>query len=259
MKGAERPPAHFLAGRRPVVEVLKSGQPVGRIFIATGLAPNQTLGDIRTRAERAAVPIAMVSKDELNRIAGGGNHQGVVAETGRYRYAAFDRLVARENPCILFLDGVMDPHNLGSLLRSADGARFDGVVVRAHRAVGVTSAVRRVSAGASEVVAVAKVDNIPRALDRAKEKGLWIVGLDEEGEQDIWSSDLMQAPVGMVLGAEDRGLSKGVRAACDVVARVPSRGRIGSLNVAVAGAVAMFEAARRREAASPRAEGPAER
>jgi 23S rRNA (guanosine2251-2'-O)-methyltransferase len=146
---------------------------------------------------------------------------------------------------VLFLDGVTDPHNLGSLLRSADGAGFHGIVIPARRAAGVTGAVRRVAAGAAEVVPVARVNSLGAALDRAKKAGLWIVGLDEDAGEDLWTSTLLEPPVGLVLGAEDRGISKGVTGRCDALVRIPSAGRISSLNVAVAGAVAMFEASRK--------------
>jgi 23S rRNA (guanosine2251-2'-O)-methyltransferase len=178
-------------------------------------------------------------------VAGGTNHQGVVALAGRFRYTPLERILARPSPRVLFLDGVMDPGNLGSLLRSADGAGFDGVVVRARRAAGVTAAVRRVSAGAAEVVAVARVPNMGHALSQAAEAGLWLVGMDERAGESLWASDMLEPPVGIVLGAEDKGMSTAVRDRCDVMVRIPVTGRIGSLNVAVAGAIALFEVARR--------------
>ena len=236
----------FVSGRRPVVELLRSRGTVERVFIAEGLAPSKVLGEIRRRAEEAGVPIRNVPKREVDRMAEGTNHQGVVAKAGRYRYSQLGDLLGPSS-ALLFLDGVTDPHNLGSLLRSADGAGFTGVVVPAHRAVGVTPAVRRVSAGAAEVVPVARVPNLSQALDDARREGLWILGLDEKTDQDLWTSELAQPPVGLVLGAEDRGISRLVREHCDGLVRIPSMGKIGSLNVAVAGAVAMFEVARRRD------------
>lgn len=185
-----------------------------------------------------------MSRRELDRLAP-GNHQGVVAAVGAYRYAPFESLLARATTGILFADGVMDPQNLGSLIRSALGAGFDGVVIPSHRAAGVSSAVRRVSAGATELLGVAKVGNLPRALELAKSSRLWVVGLDEQAEDAIWSSELMDPPVGLVVGAEDRGMSRTVRSKCDALVGIPQHGQLGSLNAAVAGAVAMFEVARR--------------
>jgi 23S rRNA (guanosine2251-2'-O)-methyltransferase len=190
----------------------------------------------------------MVPRAELDKHTRGANHQGIVAFTARYRYAELGRLLEVDRPALLFLDGVTDPHNLGSLLRSADGAGFDGVVLPARRSVSVTAAVRRVAAGAAEVVPVARVNNLSSALDEARQAGLWIVGLDQDGDEDVWSSSLMERPVGLVLGSEDRGLSRNVHAHCDGIASIPLRGKLDSLNVAVAGAIGMFEVTRRESA-----------
>ncbi|HVM36447.1 MAG TPA: 23S rRNA (guanosine(2251)-2'-O)-methyltransferase RlmB [Actinomycetota bacterium] len=235
----------MLAGRRPVLELLRAGRGAERILIAQGLDPSHVLGDIRRLASAASVPVRTVPRGEVDRIAGGVNHQGIVAVTGRYRYVPLDRLLGVTSPRLVFLDGITDPHNLGSILRSADGAGFSGVVLPARRSVGVTAAVRRVSAGAAEVVSVARVNSIRGALAEARTRGVWIVGLSEKAGEDIWSSPLLEPPVGLVLGAEDRGLSRAVADACDALVKVPTAGKISSLNVAVAGAVAMFEVARR--------------
>lgn len=234
-----------LPGRQPVVELLRARRPAERILVAAGLSSAAILTEIRKRAEEAAVPVKVVPRVELDRLAEGENHQGVVAVTGRYRYAALETLLV-PNACVLFLDGVTDPHNLGSLIRTVECCGFDGVVVPAHRSAGVTATVRRVSAGAAEIVQVARVTNLGRSLDQAKEAGLWIVGLAGEAADDIWSSDLLEPPIGVVLGAEGRGISRTIRERCDALVRIPQAGRIGSLNVGVAGAVAMFEIARRR-------------
>jgi 23S rRNA (guanosine2251-2'-O)-methyltransferase len=178
-------------------------------------------------------------------VAEGLNHQGVVAQVGRYRYAAIEELL-RDGRFLLFLDGVTDPHNLGSLLRSADGAGFSGIVVPAHSAAGVTATVRRVSAGAAEVVPVSRVTNLGRAIDQAREAGFWIVGLDGNADVPLWDSDALDPPLGLVLGSEGKGVSRVVKERCDSIVRIPSQGRLESLNVAVAGALAMFEATRRR-------------
>ena len=236
-----------VVGRKPIVELLRAGRATQRVLLSARVRRAPIIDEIRSLAAERGVAVKEVSPEEIERLAEGANHQGVAAETSRYRYAQMRDLLAGPAPALLFLDGVMDPHNLGSLLRSADGAGFDGVVIPTHRSVAVTQAVRRVSAGAAEVVPVARVGNLGAALDEARRKGLWLAGLDGSGEDDLWASNLMEAPVGLVLGAEDRGISKGVRERCDALVRIPSRGRIESLNVSVAGAVAMFEVARRRE------------
>lgn len=226
---------------------MKAGRNAQRVLIARELAPSSLIGEIRKRAQRMSIPVDVVARSELDRAAPETNHQGVVALMPRYRYTSLSQLFAAPDASVLFLDGVMDPHNLGSLLRSADGAGFDGVVIGTRRSAAVTAAARRVSAGASEVVRVARVSSLGNALDDARVAGLWIAGLDQQAEDDAWSSALLEPPVGLVLGSEDRGLSRGVRARCDGLVRIPTRGRLGSLNVGSAGAIAMFEVARRRK------------
>jgi len=235
-----------LAGRRPVLELLRAERSAERIVVGEHVAASKTISEIRKLAAALGVPVRTVPKTEIDKLAGGLNHQGVVALTGRFRYTPLDELLKAPAPMLLFLDGLTDPHNLGSLLRSADGAGFTGVVLPARRSVAVTSAVRRVSAGAAEVVPVAREGNLGRAIDEAREAGLWILGLDEDASEDIWASDLLEPPVGLVLGAEDRGISPTIRERCDAIVSIPSAGRLSSLNVAVAGAVVMFELARRR-------------
>ena len=244
--GSTTDDASVLAGRRPVLELLRAERGAERILLSDHMAASKTISEIRKRATVMGIPVRTVPKSEIDKVAGALNHQGVVAITGRYRYAPLEDLLKAAHPQLLFLDGVTDPHNLGSLLRSADGAGFTGVVLPARRSVAVTSAVRRVSAGASEVVPVARVGNLGRAIDEAREAGVWILGLDEDAPDDIWASDLLEPPVGLVLGAEDRGISPTIRERCDAVVSIPSAGRLASLNVAVAGAVVMYEIARRR-------------
>lgn len=246
--------ADVLAGRRPVLESLRAGRPLERVLVARELAPSGVIGEVRRRAEEAAVPVRVVPRADIDRLAPGLNHQGVVALTGPFRYTPLPDVLARREPAVIFLDGVMDPNNLGSILRSADGAGFAGVVVASRRAAGVTAAVRRVSAGASEIVPVARVTNLGRALDTARRAGLWTVGLDQDAGEDLWTSHLMEPPVGLVLGSEDRGISPAVRRHCDAFVSIPHRGALGSLNVATAAAVAMFEVARRRPRLEPRAQ-----
>jgi 23S rRNA (guanosine2251-2'-O)-methyltransferase len=244
---SDRLPAdELLFGRRPVLESLRSGQSIQRVFIAAGLERSGALDEIRSRARHAGIPVAVMPRAEIDRLSDGGNHQGVVAHTARYRYAPLEEMLGSESPSLLFLDGVTDPHNVGALIRSAGAAGLDGVVLPTRRSAGVTAAVRRVAAGAAEVVPVARVPNLGRALEEAKSAGVWVVGLDEAGEADVWSSNLLEPPVALVLGAEGKGLSRNVVAHCDGVVRIPMHGSIASLNVSVAGGIAMFEIARRR-------------
>jgi 23S rRNA (guanosine2251-2'-O)-methyltransferase len=230
--------------------MLRADHAAQEVIIAQGLARSAVLGEIRRRAAAMGTPVSVVPRPELDRMARGLNHQGVVAITETYRYRRLEQLLAGPASALVFLDGVTDPHNLGSLLRSADGAGFDGVVIPAQRSAPVTSAVRRVAAGAAEVVGVARVNNLGRALDQARRAGLWVLGLDASAEETIWTSPLAEPPVAMVLGSEDRGISRGVLKRCDGLVRIPCGGKLDSLNVAVAGAVAMFEIARRRSSSA---------
>lgn len=229
-----------------MLESLRAGHVLQRLYLAEGLDRGASLEEIRARARNAGVPIAVVPRSEIDKLSDGGNHQGVLAHTARYRYAPFADLLGGGAPSLLFLDGVTDPHTVGALIRTAGAAGMDGVVLPTRRSSGVTPAVRRVAAGAAEVVPVARVPNLARALEDAKEAGLWIVGLEERGDTDVWSSHLLEPPVGLVLGAEGKGLSKNVAVHCDALVRIPMDGQVDSLNVSVAGGIAMFEIARRR-------------
>jgi 23S rRNA (guanosine2251-2'-O)-methyltransferase len=226
--------------------MLRAGHAASKILVADNSASTNVLNEIRRRARAAAIPVRVVARAEVDRVASGMNHQGVVAITARYRYTPLPRLFKPAAAALLFLDGVTDVNNLGSLLRSAEGAGFTGVVIPSRRSAAVTPAVRRVSAGAAEVVPVARVNALGAALDDARAAGVWVVGLAGDAPETLWGTDGLDPPVGLVLGAEDRGLSKPVRARCDVMVSIPLAGRIDSLNVAVAGAIAMFEVARRR-------------
>jgi 23S rRNA (guanosine2251-2'-O)-methyltransferase len=206
------------------------------------------MDEIRERSRERGLRANVLPRQELDHIAP-GNNQGVVAVVGEYRYASLGSILNEVAVGVLLADGIMDPQNLGALIRSALGAGFSGVIVPSHRAASVTSAARRVSAGASEILQVARVPNLSQAVEQAKGRGLWVVGLDDKASDSIWTSDLMDPPVALVIGAEDKGLSRIVRARCDGVVGIPQRGRLSSLNASVAGALAMFEVARR--AASP--------
>jgi 23S rRNA (guanosine2251-2'-O)-methyltransferase len=194
------PPDEILIGRRPVLESLRAGNSARRIYLAEGIARSGIVEEIRRRSDQAGVPVTVVPRTQIDKLSGGGNHQGVVAHTTRFRYTPLEDLLRADAPMLLFLDGVTDPHNVGALTR---------------------------------------------ALEEAKSAGLWIVGLDENAEDDLWSSSLAEPPAGLVLGAEGSGLSQNVRAHCDGLLRIPMQGPLQSLNVSVAGGIAMFEIARR--------------
>ena len=235
----------LIAGRRAVRELLRSGRPVHRVYVAeTAEGVEQLVAEAR----RLGVPVQRVPRNWLDRACRGLTHQGVAASAAAVPYTDFDELVdavARRPGAVrvLVLDHVQDPQNLGSLLRTAEAAGVAGVVVAARRAAGLTPAVWRASAGAAAHVPVARASSIAAAVEALKEANLWVVGADPEGSQLLWEADL-RGRVGLVIGAEGRGLSALVRQRCDVLVRIPLLGRVQSLNASVAGALLLYEALR---------------
>ncbi len=231
----------LLAGRRRAREV----------WMASDLDDAGIIADILTLAEQARVPVRDVSRRVLEREARSEAPQGVLAKAAPLPEADLDELAThrpgRPAPFLLALDGVTDPGNLGALLRSADGAGATGVVLPRHRAAHITPTVAKAAAGAIEYLPIALVGGLPAALGGAKELGCWVVGLDDAADQPLGELGRLAAePVVLVLGSEGAGLSRLVRARCDLVVAIPMHGRLGSLNVATAGALAAYEIARHR-------------
>jgi 23S rRNA (guanosine2251-2'-O)-methyltransferase len=209
--------------------------------------------DLVAAAEKAGLAVMRVPTKRLDGFYGGGRHQGVVAivREASARESLEDLLDAlREPPLLLVLDGVTDPHNLGACLRVADAAGAHAVVAPKDRAAGVGATVSRVASGAAEAMPYYMVTNLARTLDELKERNIWIVGADERAETTLYDADLPQA-LAWVLGAEGEGMRRLTRERCDLLVRIPMRGRVESLNVSVASGVCLFESARRR-AAAPR-------
>jgi 23S rRNA (guanosine2251-2'-O)-methyltransferase len=226
-------------GVRPVIEALRGRRrKVFEVLDATGNT------EVAEATKAAGVPVKKVPQARVGELARGGVHQGVAARVGPYPYAELDDLLAASDPLVVVLDGVTDPQNLGAVLRVADGAGASGVVIPKDRAVGVTAAVVKASAGASEHVPTARVTNLRRAIDRMKKAGLWVYAA-EVGGTPYTDLDLA-GPVGLVLGSEGRGVRRLVREGCDGAVSVPMLGAVGSLNVSVAAAVLLYEARRQR-------------
>jgi 23S rRNA (guanosine2251-2'-O)-methyltransferase len=231
-------------GRRPVREVVRAG----RRQILELLATERALAAEPWLRETAGVRLQVVRERRLNETARTMDHQGVVALCEPYRYADAHELAAGERPLLVCLDQVTDPHNLGAVCRSAEGAGANGVVVLEHSAARVTPAVCKVSAGAVEHLAVAVVLNLARYLEEIKGPGLWVWAAARDARTPVWSADFTTGTA-LVLGAEGRGLRPGVRRTCDDAFSVPLAGAVESLNVSVTAGVALFEAARQRRAA----------
>ena len=232
-------------GRQAVRELLAARRRrVREVWMDGALEPAPVLDEIMRLAERAGVPIRMTPR--LESLARTDASQGVIARAEPLPVAIDDDLLAEPAAFLVALDGVTDPRNLGAILRSAEGAGATGVLLPRRRSVHVTPAVTKAAAGAIEHMRIALVPGVPATLERARRAGVWAVGVDERGDTDLFGLDLASEPVVLVLGAEGRGLSRLSRERCDVVARIPMLGRLDSLNVASAAALACFEVARRR-------------
>jgi 23S rRNA (guanosine2251-2'-O)-methyltransferase len=236
-------------GRQAVRELLLSGRRrVKEIQISAGMDQADILDDIIDLADEMKVPIREVSRTKFDATARTESAQGVLAEAAPLPEHAFDDLVRPADgpaPFLLALDGVTDPGNLGALVRTAECAGVTGLVLPRHRAVHITPTVTKSAAGAIEFVPMTLVGGLPTAIGQMRDAGVWVVGLDEGGDTRLDQLDLAQ-PTCLVLGAEGQGLSRLVRQRCDAVAAIPLLGRLNSLNVAAAGAVACFEVARQR-------------
>jgi len=240
---------NFIYGINAVTEALKAR---GRAFEWVGVAKERhdlRLQRVIDECRRQAVAVRFVPRAELDRMAGNNGHQGVVAVTSAKQYSDVDDVLAAKrgtHSLVVVLDGVEDPHNLGAILRTADAAGADGVVIPERRAAGVTAAVAKVSAGASEHLPIAKVTNIARTLEELKSNNLWIVGLDERGSQSYESLDY-KMDCALVMGAEGKGLHDLVRKRCDFLVSIPMLGKVASLNVSVAAGVVLYEILRQRK------------
>ena len=233
----------ILSGINPVLESLKAGRPLDRILVAKGAA-GARLQEIIDLARRASVSVRFEERGGLDRLAGTPAHQGVVAMGAPQRYAELDD-VAPAAQLLVVLDGVEDPHNLGAIVRTAHAAGAGAVVIPERRAVGLTDVVAKAAAGALEYVSVVRATNINRVLERLKELGYWIYGLDERGTEGYDAIEY-SAPTALVFGGEGKGLHEQVRKHCDVLVRIPMAGKISSLNVSVAAGVVLFECKRQR-------------
>jgi 23S rRNA (guanosine2251-2'-O)-methyltransferase len=234
----------------PLLEALRSAPDrVNKVFVQEERG-HARIGEVIREAKAHHIPVVFVPAKRLDQVAPG--HQGVVAEVSPKAYASLGDILARSpKPFVVILDEIEDPQNLGAIVRSAEGAGADGIILPERRSAGLTEAVDTVSAGALEHLPVARVTNLVRAMEELKEKGLWLVGAEGSGDKPWYSFDYT-GPVGIVLGSEAKGLRPLVRKACDEVLAIPLSGKVTSLNVAAAAAVFLFEVVRqRRDRANP--------
>jgi 23S rRNA (guanosine2251-2'-O)-methyltransferase len=237
--------AELIFGSNAIWEALEAGVEMGRIYLARGVRRRGVLLRILNRAEEQKVPVEVVEREVLSRAS--RHHQGVAAEVAPYRYSSLNGILQafegeRASGLVLVLDCLQDVQNFGSLLRAAEAVGVAGVIIPARRAAQVTAAVRRTSAGAVEHLKVARVTNLARALDELKEKGFWIVGLENLPQAQDYADLDWRGKMALVVGSEGQGIRRLVRERCDILARIPMQGRIGSLNAAVAGSIVLYHA-----------------
>ena len=237
-----------IEGRNAVIEAFRSGRTIDKVFVLDGCQDGPVRTIVREAKKHGAV-LNFVEKERLNQLSETGRHQGVIAWAAAYSYAEVsDMLEAaaqkNEDPFLILLDGIEDPHNLGAIIRTANTAGSHGVIIPKRRASGLTATVAKASAGALNYTPVAKVTNLAKTIDELKEKGLWFVCADMDGEQ-MYDLNLT-GPIGLVVGSEGQGVSRLVKEKCDYIASIPMKGEITSLNASVAGGVLAYEIVRQR-------------
>jgi 23S rRNA (guanosine2251-2'-O)-methyltransferase len=240
----------YVWGRNPILETLRSPRQVKRILIAGGLRDAPAIAAILQEAERRHVPIETVPRHRLDQLSQGAVHQGCLAVVEARKYATLEQILdyarnKNEDPLLLILDAIQDVNNLGSLLRSAEAAGVHGVVIPLHEAAEVNASVVKTSAGASEHLLIAQETNLTRTIEFLKKQNIWVIGLDGEAKTEYDKADLT-GPLALVVGSEGKGIRRLVREHCDLLIRLPMHGRINSLNAAVAGSIALYEALRQR-------------
>jgi len=237
-----------VVGRQPVLEALRSGQEINKLLVAKG-SKKGSIREILALAKEKGIVVQEVDRSVLDKQSESSNHQGVLAQISGVAYLELEELLAKPSdpnwpPFLILLDGVQDPHNLGSIIRSGEAMGVHGVIIPKRRAVGVTQTVMKSSAGAANYLPVCRVGNLTATIDILKKAGYWIIGADMEGDS-CFTQDLT-GPIALVIGGEGPGLSRLVKEKCDFLSSVPMRGQINSLNASVAASLLMFEVVRQR-------------
>jgi 23S rRNA (guanosine2251-2'-O)-methyltransferase len=238
-----------IEGRNAVLEALKAGRAIDKVYIARDDG-DKSLGFIAAKARAAGAAVSTVDRRKLDFMSSTHAHQGVIAVAAAREYSTVADILALaagrgEPPFIVICDEITDPHNLGAIIRTAEVAGAHGVVIPRHRSSGVTAVVEKTSAGAVEHVLIAKVANLPSAMDELKQAGVWIYGTAAEGSSELWKTD-MSGPIALVIGSEGEGMGRLVTEKCDFLVSIPMFGKVNSLNASAAAAVVMFEAVRQR-------------
>lgn len=241
--------SEIIAGRNPVREALRAGRPINKIVMAKGTGSGP-LSEIIRLAREANIPVQTVERAYLDKVDTGTSHQGIVAYAAAKQYVEVEDILAiarskGQDPFVVMLDEINDPHNLGAIIRTADAAGVHGVIIPQRRSVALTSTVAKASAGAVEYVPVARVTNLDQTIRSLKDQGLWVVGADMEGRESFWQAKLT-GPLLLVIGGEGKGIGKLIKERCDMLVSLPMLGRVGSLNASVAAALLVYEVVRQR-------------
>ncbi len=236
-------------GKNAVMEALKAGRPLDKIYIARG-EQDKALRFIAQKGKAAGAVISEVDRRKLDAMSVTHAHQGVIAVAAVREYASVSDILALarekgEAPLVVVCDEISDPHNLGAIIRTAECAGAHGVIIPKHRSAGVTSVVEKTSAGAVEHMAVARVGNLAAALKELQDAGVWIFGTAADGDRSLWEADL-KGPAALVIGSEGSGMSRLTRESCDFLLSIPLRGKVSSLNASNAAAIVLYEAVRQR-------------
>ena len=242
-------PEDVLIGRNAVTEALRAGRGINKLLLAEG-DKEGAVSEILALAKERGIVTQFVERSKIEAIAGDLRHQGVLAYAAPVAYAELEDILKAaeekgEDPFLLLLDELEDPHNLGALLRTADATGVHGVLIPKRRSVPLTATVAKTSAGAIEYVPVARIGNITQTLKALKDKGFWVAGADMDGTQNYYEADLT-GPLVLVVGSEGKGMGRLTKEACDFIVKLPMTGRINSLNASVAGSILMYESMRQR-------------
>ncbi|MBP2002614.1 23S rRNA (guanosine2251-2'-O)-methyltransferase [Paenibacillus shirakamiensis] len=240
----------YIGGKHGVLEALRAGRTINKIWIAD-TAQKHLTQPIVAEAKKHGIVIQHVDKRKLDQLVPDLQHQGVIAQAAPYAYVEIEDILANatakgEAPFLLLLDEIEDPHNLGSILRTAECTGVHGVVIPKRRSAAVTATVSKTSAGAVEYVSVARVTNMAQTIEQLKEAGVWVVGTDVDAHEEIYDNNVFTGPVAIVIGNEGKGMGRLIREKCDVLLKLPMNGRLNSLNASVAAGVVMYETLRKR-------------
>lgn len=238
----------LIEGRNPVIEALRSGKPIDKLYILDGCNDGPVM-TIRREAKKKDIFVKYVAKERLDQLSETGKHQGVIAYAAAYEYSEIEDIFELaqkkgEAPFVFVLDNIEDPHNLGAIIRTANLSGAHGVIIPKNRAVGLTATVARTSAGAINYTPVVRVTNIARTIEELKKQGLWFVCADMNGT--VMYDLNLKGPIGLVIGNEGEGVSRLVKESCDMTAAIPMKGDIDSLNASVAAGVLAYEIVRQR-------------